>query len=685
MKPCRFQKNPSPKEACEQAFHETAQPEVGDSLHFERENLDNENEATLEQPLGTAEHALSSVAVTPSLWFATCAKILTKDQCLITPDPNRFQLQMLQAYEWCIENAIPCRILALKPRQKGSSTVASAILYHHCRRFRTRAIQIADRHKNSDNLMAITGRYAESDAFPWASGTESNAASITFLHEGKIWSRISKDTAENPRAGRSGTYQALHVSEAAHFPNEGEKSADKTMLSLLNSLADVPKSVAIVETTANGEGGWFYEHWQGAVSPDEFLSGQRGNGWIKIFAPWFDFEDSSIPHELYDAATESPLPSNSELLERETRGKALYGWTTAQIRWRRWVLAQKCSGRADLFDQEYPEDEQSAFLTSGRPRFSIAALTRLQLMSSQAKAETGFLTGLNCEHPFSSQVTFESHASGWAQIWEFPREGQRYLLWCDTATGREQTKESRNPDRHAILVLKRGCAHPNGAVENPMLVARIRPPCFDDWHILQEKVIALSLYYGRCLIGVEVPMGLTLLEGLRKAGMPLFKRRSSVKPSSGDSRSANRKSQTNPIIEKLGFQSNSSTKPMVIASLSKALDSEPLLDIFDAHAVQELRSFVTHQDGREAALKGKHDDDVMALAMGVHHLELATLYACKKIPKPSAPADLNKWKPLHPPQMGGKAAMNKTVLRKFGSSKLGCAIRREPVIPNDAW
>ncbi len=559
------------------------------------------------------EEALAAIAQSAALWFASCATILTKEQQLVRPLPNLYQLRLLEAYEWCMHHRLPCRLLALKPRQKGSSTVSAAIIYHHSRRFRTRALQMADRYKNSDNLFAMTSRYAEYDDFPWASRWQATASSAILNHGGALWSRLDKDTAENPRAGRSGTLQALHVSEAAHFPNDGEKSADKTMLSLLNSLADVPNSVALVETTANGAGGWFYEHWSGAVSFEAFVRGERGNGWIKVFAPWFEFEDGAMPVE----------GGLGALSEREERGRLLYGWSPEQIAWRRWTLAQKCAGREELFDQEYPEDERGAFLSSGRPRFSSAALTRLRAMERERVAQNGFL------HRKEGEVRWEEHDGGWAQIWEHPREGARYLLWCDTATGREQTRESRDPDRHSILVLRQAFAEGNGEAGNAMLVARLRPPCFDDWHLLEEKVIALSLYYGKCLIGVEVPMGLTLLEGLRRAGMALFKRRNGAEGS-------------------YGFQSNMATKPLVIASLSRCLDGDPPLDLYDPHVVGELESFVTHEDGREAALSGRHDDDVMALAMAVHHLSQASLYRESAVAaRHGRPADLHRWRPLH--------------------------------------
>ena len=333
---------------------------------------------TIEEEEG--RNALASIASSPGLWFATCAKILTKDQRLVTPDPNGYQLRILEVYEWCMANGIPCRILALKPRQKGSSTISAAVVYHHCRRFRSRAVQIADRYKTSDNLFAMTCRYGENDDFPWPHKFEATATSAILTWNERLWSRIDRDTAENPRAGRSGTLQVLHVSEAAHFANDGEKCAEKTMLSLLNSLADVPESVAIIETTANGAAGWFYERWLGAATLDETLVGNRGNGWIKVFAPWFAFDDSRISSPEFLNSVLGSVPP--DLSEREQRGKTLFCWDAEQIAWRCWTLAQKCAGREDFFDQEYPEDERVAFLTSGRPRFSMAGMTRLRAMAN---------------------------------------------------------------------------------------------------------------------------------------------------------------------------------------------------------------------------------------------------------------------------------------------------------------
>lgn len=589
------------------------------------------------------EASLARVAQWPSVWLAGFGKILTKEQVLVSLDGtmgtslNEYQLKILTAYEYCMANGIPCRILGLKPRQKGSTTVTCAIVYHHCRRYKSYAVQMADRYANSDNLFTITKRYAENDQFPWETRFDAKATELTFTTpEGQLWSKIDKQTAENPRAGRSGTVQVLHVSEAAHFPSDGVKSAEKTMLSMMNSLADVPKSLAIVETTANGANGWLYEQWFGnvnkgleaAVTLEEFMAGNRGNGWIKVFSPWYEFPDSALP---VSETVKDQIAGS--LTDRERAGSEYYGWTPEQIAWRRMTVAQKCGGREDLFDQEYPETERSAFLTSGRPRFSMQGVARIRSMCNRAPT-TGFLH-INGEGN-QKTVTWERHESGWAQRWEEPKEGCRYLVWCDTATGKTQTS-GKDPDRHSVLVLRASYQDHNGDIYNNAVVARIRPPCFDDWAGLEEKVAALSLYYGKCLIGVEVPMGLTLIEGLRRLGMPLYMRRNPGQPMDQG---------------KPGFSTNSASKPLVVAAVSRGLD-EPSVDIWDDHIRQELETFVVHDDGTEAALSGLHDDDVMALGMGLLNIASASRYLVPVVHR-RPPPDLQR--PYGVMEMGRRPA-----------------------------
>jgi hypothetical protein len=67
------------------------------------------------------------------------------------------------------------------------------------------------------------------------------------------------------------------------------------------------------------------------------------------------------------------------------------------------------------------------------------------------------------------------------------------------------------------------------------------------------------------------------------------------------------------------FEATPTATRSAIASLSQVMDQGGL-DIHDSHLIDELESFAVHEDGREAALSGKQDEDVMALVAAVQAL-----------------------------------------------------------------
>ena len=72
-------------------------------------------------------------------------------------------------------------------------------------------------------------------------------------------SKIVIETAMNKEAGRSSTIHNLHVSELAFWPHPEE-----TMTSVMQTVPNEPGTCVIIESTANGVGGLFYEEWQKA-------------------------------------------------------------------------------------------------------------------------------------------------------------------------------------------------------------------------------------------------------------------------------------------------------------------------------------------------------------------------------------------------------------------------------------
>src|SRR3546814_17839588 len=116
----------------------------------------------------------------------------------------------------------------------------------------------------------------------WSSdvcSSDLNAKELTF---GLLDSGYQVGTAKAAGVGRSDTIQFFHGSEVAHWANAEEHAA--------GALQAVPRAAGtevILESTANGVGGLFYNLWQAAV---------RGEGdYQAIFIPWFRHGD--YPHD----------------------------------------------------------------------------------------------------------------------------------------------------------------------------------------------------------------------------------------------------------------------------------------------------------------------------------------------------------------------------------------------------
>lgn len=543
----------------------------------------------------------------PAVHFENCIKILDKQNRLISPKCNVLQRRMARVYQECMQRALPCRMLVLKPRQVGCSTFAAEILYHHCRNYSTRAVQIADDMGNSDNIFRIFCRHAKYDVFPWKSQFSFTRTQGVFTNG----SFLEKDTAQNSRAGISATRQAIHASEVAKWAITGARAASDVMGAMLNSLADVPKSVAIAESTPKGASGWFYEQWRGGVGLDEFLEGKCGNGWVKVFAAWFEFKE----HQRETFGVDKTV-----LEDREQRGQRLYGWSMEQIAWRRSIKQSKCSGSDRLFDEYYPEDDVTCFLSSGSPRFDVEKVLELEALTQKYTPKQGCLREKGEEIVLEQTLTDEA----WAQVWEMPKEGCRYLIAADLSVSEDQsTSEEGNPDRHSVLVLCEGYLDDDGVEHPAMLVARVKPPTRVGFDVLARQADFLSRFYGRCLVVPEMNnSGMAFIERLKERRVPLYVRR---KVSAS----------TRNIVQLKGWQTTEQNRKLIIDELAAKIRKEEI-SIFCSHVIGELKTFVTNSVGREEALTGCHDDDVLALAIGLHCLSSGSIYrsACRTLAEP---------------------------------------------------
>ena len=109
-----------------------------------------------------------------------------------------------------------------------------------------------------------------------------------------------------------------------------------------NTVADMPGSEVILESTANGQGNAFHLMWQEA---------EAGKGvYIPIFVPWYWQEE-------YRA----PVKPDLELSSEDFKYQIAYGLDMEQMQWRANKISSYGKGFEWLFDQEYPATASLAF------------------------------------------------------------------------------------------------------------------------------------------------------------------------------------------------------------------------------------------------------------------------------------------------------------------------------------
>lgn len=267
---------------------------------------------------------------------AHCAKIKDK-QGKVTPFIlNRAQRYVHEQLEKQKAETGMVRALVLKGRQQGISTYIGERFYHQVTTQGKSAFIVAHEDKATSNLFEMVKRYQEHN--PLAPSTKaSNAKELLF---GAIDAGYKLATAGTDDVGRGNTGQMIHGSEFAFWRNP-----QMHLAGLGNTVADMPGSEIILESTGNGQGNAFHLMWQEAEAGN--------NGFIAIFVPWFWQEEYRMP-----------LRAKFELSPDDDKYMRAYGLDMEQMQWRANKIAQYGKGFEWLFNQEYPATAALAFQSS---------------------------------------------------------------------------------------------------------------------------------------------------------------------------------------------------------------------------------------------------------------------------------------------------------------------------------
>jgi len=191
---------------------------------------------------------------------------------------------------------------------------------------------------------------------------------------------------------RGDTIQWLHVSEFAFM-----KDAAKVK----STLQAVPlNGIATIETTPNGMGNHFYDMWIDQDQP-----------YKKLFFPWYMFEAYRVP-------AKKTLEYTDEELELIAKAKKLYGVEVdqEQIAFRRLKKAELKDNAYDEnrvpFEQEYPEDDATCFLSSGN------------------SVMDAFIIKALIDKAFPPEEN-----NGWMRLYAKPDKTKTYVCGADVAEG----------------------------------------------------------------------------------------------------------------------------------------------------------------------------------------------------------------------------------------------------------
>lgn len=368
------------------------------------------------------------------LYAEGALKILTKEGALAPLILNHSQSVVEQAVLQQERSFKPIRIIELKARQTGLSTDAEARIFHRCHlRKNRRAIIVAHIEDSAKEIFEMTRTYYEN--LPEGLQLPKrlfNRRRIQFAHSNSSL-RVA---IANKSGGRGLTAQYLHLSEVAFYPKLKEVIA-----AVQQGVPSIPDSIVIAESTPNGHNE-FYDWWQDAKA--------GRNDFVPIFIPWFSeptYRKKPVKGGL------GPLDADEEEL------REAYSLDDEQLAWRRWCIRNNCRNDPEIFLQEYPSDDRSCFLASGRPAFDRKGV---QLYIVMAGLEPDPRTLLRAEPPPLMDLEWDTDRSAprlvrstrqtgghGCRLYRPPRQRIEYSLGLDIAEG------VRGGDRSSIAVLNR--------------------------------------------------------------------------------------------------------------------------------------------------------------------------------------------------------------------------------------
>lgn len=331
---------------------------------------------------------------------------------------------------------------------------------------------------------------------------------------------------------RGDTIHRLHISEAAFVKEPSRIKATKEAVPLNGMVTE--------ETTPNGMGNHFYDDW---VDPN--------TAYENLFFPWYCYPEYRI-----EGADLGELTLEETALIDKAKRLYQIDITKEQIAFRRF----KRSDLKGLFMQEYPEDDQTCFLSSGNSVMNLVVVKEIL-----------------------DQAPKPIYDDGAIKRYRNVDKSGVYVIGADTAEGVGGDLSAacvwnvRTKEQVATL---RGHMKPSDFAHKLYELAKMYVVRKEFWPLLGVE----RNNHGHAVL-------LELDEHIKYRN--LYKGKD----------------------ERVGWVTDRVTRPIMLNGLIDAVESRNW-NFYDRQTLQECLTLV-NEDGKIQAAEGKHDDTIIAAAIGL--------------------------------------------------------------------
>lgn len=397
-------------------------------------------------------------------------------------------------------------------------------------------------------------------------------------------SRIVVATAGGEDSISGNTFELIHLSEMAKYPNEQQEEIIATSIP---ALAKNPNSKIVIESTAMG-----YNTYQ-----EMFMKAYRGKEsvWKAHFYSWLAKAYSSQFRHSFDEAEEWFKLHNKgmrmskrdlEFEEKDLHSK--HGATFRQLMFRRYYIE---TNNLEKWNREFPTTPDEAFAESNKTIFDTKKIIE-RLNNVIPPLETKEIVN-------DIPASLHTYLNKELLIYHLPKKGVRCYGGSDVASG-----TGGDNDNSTMSIFNADGQQMASFYANDIPVYKFA-----------QIVNDVGRFFNYAFLCIERnSYGLPLIERLRKeyGYMNLLKQK--VFDQKGKKKL------------QLGFMTTNTTKPIIINDMKENFE----LGLINIECVETLEEMKIYQDnnGKMGNKKGKslHDDLVISVAMSCQAMKQAKYY-----------------------------------------------------------